>query len=78
MEFEGTAIYSHKEDFDQGLPENGFWVTFSTNLVKKKDINAFSDKYVIIIGTFKMKNKGHMGMFGGSIENIVRLDQWGL
>jgi hypothetical protein len=77
LEFEGNAIYLHKEDYEHGLSENSFWVSFSKNITKQKNIMDFNDKYVIIIGTFKMDDKGHMGMFGGTLENIVRLDTWG-
>lgn len=76
LEFEGNAIYLHKEDYEKGLSENSFWVSFSKK-IEKKNIMDYNDKYVIIIGTFKMDKKGHMGMFGGTLENIVRLDTWG-
>ncbi|MBF9140172.1 hypothetical protein [Hymenobacter properus] len=35
LEFEGDAIYLHKEDFDQGLTRNGFWESFSEKMKKK-------------------------------------------
>lgn len=76
LEFEGDAIYLHKEDYEHGLSENSFWVSFSKNITKYQKIMDFNDKYVIIIGTFKMDEKGHLGMFGGTLENIVRLDNW--
>jgi hypothetical protein len=74
LEFEGNAIYLHKEDYQNGLTENAFWVSFSKKLKNQKQIMNYNNQYVIIIGTFKMKNKGHMGLFGGTLENIVRLD----
>lgn len=77
LEFEGNALYLHKEDFENSLTENAFWVNFSKKLTKKINIMDYNDKYVIIIGTFKMDSKGHMGLFGGTIDNIVRLDHWG-
>ena len=76
LEFEGNAIYLHEEDFKHSMSENSFWVNFSNNLTKKQDINKFNDKYVIVIGTFKANEKGHLGMFGGTLDNIVRLDLW--
>jgi hypothetical protein len=77
LEFEGKAIYLHKEDYENSLTDNSFWVRFSKKLTKEKSIMDYNDKYVIIIGTFKMNDKGHMGLFGGTLENIVRLDTWG-
>ena len=52
------------------------WVGFSPELDQKKNLKDFNKRYVIIVGRFNMNKKGHMGMFGGSIENITRLDSW--
>ena len=76
LEFEGNAIYFHKEDYEKGSSRNGMWVSFSDDLAKKKDLKKYSKKYVIIVGKFDMNAKGHMGMFGGSLKNITRLDEW--
>ncbi|SMP17594.1 hypothetical protein [Chryseobacterium profundimaris] len=76
LEFEGNAIYFHKEDYDKRLSENAMWVNFSDDLVKKTDFKKYNKKYVIIVGKFDMNSKGHMGMFGGTIKNISRLDVW--
>lgn len=76
LEFEGNAIYFHKEDYETGSSRNGMWVSFNDELAKKKDLEKFSKKYVIIVGKFDMNSKGHMGMFGGSLKNITRLDEW--
>lgn len=76
LEFEGNAIYLHKEDYSKALTDNGFWVNFSKEIAEKKNLNDYSKKYVIIVGTFDMKSLGHMGLFGGTIKNITRLDFW--
>lgn len=76
LEFEGNAIYLHKEDYSKGIFNNGFWVNFSKEITEKKNLNDYNQKYVIIVGTFDMNSRGHMGMFGGTIKNITRLDLW--
>lgn len=76
LEFEDNAIYFHKEDYENGSSRNGIWVSFNDKFAKKKDLQKFTKKYVIIVGKFDMNTKGHMGMFGGSIKNITRLDEW--
>ena len=76
LEFEGDAIYLHKEDYVHGLTTNGFWVRFSDKISKRADLNKYSKKYVIIIGTFDMNRHGHMGLFAGELKNIRRLDTW--
>ncbi|SEN56058.1 hypothetical protein [Niastella yeongjuensis] len=76
LEFEGKAIYLHEEDFKHAISENSFWVNFSSKLAEKQDLKKFNNKYVIVIGTFNANERGHMGMFGGTLDNIVRLDLW--
>jgi hypothetical protein len=76
LEFEGNAIYLHKEDFDHGLCENAFWVDVSEKIAKREDLKSYNKRYVIIVGTFDMNDFGHMNLFGGTIKNITRLDVW--
>jgi hypothetical protein len=76
LEFEGDAIYLHKEDYVNGISENGLWVNFSDKLTRKKKPNDYSDNYVIILGTFNKDGHGHMGLFNGTMDNIIRLDYW--
>lgn len=76
LEFEGDAIYLHKEDYEKGLNKNGFWVRFSDKL-DKKEINKLNKGYVLIEGTFNKDRHGHMGLFGGEIYEITRIIKWG-
>lgn len=75
LEFEGDAIYLHKEDYEKGLTKNGFWVTFSDKL-DRKEINKLNKGYVLIEGTFNKDRHGHMGLFGGEIYEITRIIKW--
>lgn len=76
LEFEGNAVYFHQEDYEKGSSRNGMWVDFNEDLVHKKDLKKYNKKYVIIVGKFDMNSKGHMGIFGGTLKNISRLDEW--
>lgn len=76
LEFEGEAIYLHKEDYEKGLTKNGFWITFS-NKLDRKEINKLNKGYVLIEGTFNKDRHGHMGLFGGEIYEITRIIKWG-
>ncbi|SFO58762.1 hypothetical protein SAMN05428949_5890 [Chitinophaga sp. YR627] len=73
LEFEGNAIYLHEDDCKNFIPENGFWVAFSPQLMSELNPKSFNNKYVTIKGTFNASSKGHRELFGGTIENIVRL-----
>lgn len=76
LEFEGNAVYLHKEDFDNVLSNNGIWVIFSDLVSREKKLTDYSKKYVILQGTFDMYKKGHFGLYSGTIRNITRLDNW--
>lgn len=74
LEFEGNAIYLHQEDLKHGLTTNGLWLSVTDEIEKRAD--KYSDKYVLVEGTFNSHNKGHMEMNSGAIENIKRLEVW--
>jgi hypothetical protein len=74
LEFEGNAIYLHKEDYEHSLLKNGFWVEISNKSMKNgKEVNQ---KYVLIEGEFDMNSQGHFGLWSGEIKNITRCDAW--
>ena len=77
IEFEGDAIYLHKEDHDKSLLENSMWVDFSDELKQKVNLEEYNRQYVILKGTFDKNDTGHLGLFGGAIKDITRLDIWG-
>jgi hypothetical protein len=75
IEFEGNAIYLHREDFDHGISKNGVWIDVPADMSdrQKRDVNM---RYVICAGIFSANNHGHMGMFSGAITNVRRLEFW--
>lgn len=75
LEFEGDAIYLHKEDYDHSITRNAFSVRFSKE-IQLRNLKKYNKAYVIIVGKFDMKNLGHMSLFGGTIKDITRLDLW--
>jgi hypothetical protein len=68
LEFEGNALYLHKEDFDNRLYKNGLWYAGETLESKKYD-----RKYVNIEGTFSAAERGHMGLWSGTLKDVDRL-----
>ena len=74
LEFEGNAIYLHREDHLQGITKNGLWLDVESAL--KKATTRLSDRYVIVEGVFSMSDQGHMGLWSGSIQKITRMDPW--
>ncbi len=71
LEFEGDAIYLHEDDSKNQIYKNGFWVSCKPEIAKK--FNEASDGYVMIVGRFSTKTKGHLGLWSGTIEKIERV-----
>jgi hypothetical protein len=70
--FEGTAIYAYKEDFDRNLG-NQIWLNLREDQLTKSNQKI---GHCIIQGTYNPSNRGHFGMFVGSIEEITRFEPW--
>jgi hypothetical protein len=73
LEFEGNGLYLHKEDFDQSLTENALWVNVGN--ISPETARSVSDKYVLLVGKFDAHGHGHMGLFGGEIGSVSRLER---
>ena len=74
IEFEGNALYLHREDFDHGLTKNALWLSASGD--QEAEWKALEGHYVLVEGTFSAKNTGHFGLFSGAIQNVTRLHAW--
>lgn len=76
LEFEGNAVYVNKDDYKYNVFKNGVWIEFGENSLKYEDAVKYNGKYVIIEGIFNSEEKGHFGMWSGTIEKINRYDLW--
>jgi hypothetical protein len=72
VEFEGNALYLHKEDKDFGLSKNAIWLEVPEE--KEASWKLHSGSYVLVVGTFRAANRGHWDMFSGAIEGIIRFE----
>jgi hypothetical protein len=68
FEFEGNGIYLHQEDYARSLYANGLWVNLAQN-VSRVDCQ---DRYVLVEGTFRARDRGHLGLWSGAIGEITR------
>ena len=73
LEFEGNAVYMHREDFQRSLSKNGFWVSFRKGVDIPGDV---SGSYVQLEGTFTSKSAGHLGLWSGEISDISFVRKW--
>jgi hypothetical protein len=72
LEFEGTAIFLHEEDYARGLVRNGLWLDVdrnSTSLLPRPG-------YAIVEAQFAPEQHGHMSLFSGGLTRVGRLEAW--
>jgi len=72
FEFEGNALFLHKEDFKLGT-KNAVWLSPDTSALKVNEVTLardFNGKYVVVEGIFDMNDHGHMDLFSGSIKKV--------
>ena len=75
IEFEGDAIYLHREDYEYGIARDAIWLNVPADMTKEQK-DAVNMHYVICTGVFNAKAHGHMGAFAGEIQNVRRLQLW--
>jgi hypothetical protein len=63
-EFEGYALYLHREDYERGLTKNGLWM---------EGAPEHDGAYVLVEGQFNARKTGHLGMWSGEIEAVTRI-----
>jgi len=69
LEFEGKALFLHKEDFRESIFKNAVWVDVLGNALQMKQ----SGHYVVAEGTFDAKDHGHLDAFSGCIKKVTVL-----
>lgn len=74
LEFEGEAVYIHREDFENSIPQNSVAIELSKS--QERAWGKLNNHYVIIEGRFSSIVKGHLGARSGSLQNINRLGDW--
>ena len=67
LQFEGNAVYLHRDDYEQANFENGFSLGDVTSC-KKLDGTEFKKGYAVVVGRFSSSEHGHMGLWPGAIN----------
>ena len=74
LEFEGDVLYLHREDYENSILGNGIWVDVNPEITKQnKTLNMH---YVLLVGVFSSSERGHMGMWSGTLKKIRRAEVW--
>jgi hypothetical protein len=71
-DFEGTALYLHREDCEHGLSKNALWVNGVIPSPVEGD-SPFHMKYVLLEATFSAQLHGHFGLFSGTLLDVKRM-----
>ncbi len=74
LEFEGNAIYLHKEDYEQSLYSNGLWLNAKD--CKRVDGQEFDTGYAWVTAHFTARHHGHMGLWSGALEDVRDCSEW--
>ena len=74
LEFEGNVLYLHREDYENAILGNGIWVDVTPAIMKQ--YATLNMSYVLLEGIFSARDKGHMGMWSGSIRQVRRAQLW--
>ena len=71
-------IFLHKEDSENSILKNSFWVFFPRN-ISSDTLRRYKEchqRYVIIEGIFDMNNQGPSSLFSGTIKEVTRMEPW--
>lgn len=74
IEFEGDALYLHKEDYRYALTKNSLALRLSKS--QREKFKSLSLKYVLIEGTVYAKGLEARDVWSGAIGKITRLEVW--
>lgn len=75
LEFEGNYLSLSKEDYQYHVG-NGVWLELGDRAISYEEAKEYNGKYVIVEGFYDKDDKGHFGMFHGSIKDISRYELW--
>ena len=74
LEFEGNALFLHKEDYDNGITKNSLRLSVPRNGAEAWE--ALSGGYVRIEARFKWDERLRSDLFSGFLTEITRFERW--
>jgi hypothetical protein len=66
---EDNALYLSNELAEHGASQDAFWL----DITGEPDVET---GWVVVRGRFNAERRGHLGVYAGTIEQIVRLESW--
>ena len=74
LEFEGDALYLHREDYENGITKQSVWLDLPS--AQSAEQRRLRGNYVLVEGVFVAGRSGHLGLHAGEIGKINRLELW--
>jgi hypothetical protein len=76
FDFEGTALYLHREDYDKRIATNAIWLEISED-ARRDHKRELDGRYVSVEGTFSSGFRGFRALYAGAIrvQRIVLLPE---
>ncbi len=75
LDFEDNCLSLDMEDYKHFLG-NEIWLELGERSVPYEEAQKYNGQYVIVEGFFDKNEKGHFGMFKGTIKDISRYEPW--
>lgn len=72
LEFEGSAVYLHEEDYRQAITRNAIWL----DVQPSESTRLARPGYAIVEGRYVPDRHGHMGLFSATLTQVDRLSPW--
>jgi hypothetical protein len=72
VEFEGTAVYLSRDDYEHLITKNAIWVAFDKKALPQAQ--QLHEQYVFVTATFYAKHLGHMSLFSGELRDVERVN----
>lgn len=72
LEFEGTAVYLHEEDYTRAIMRNALWLDVSPSGAAPRS----QPGYAVVEARFEPDRHGHMGLFAGALAEVSRTSPW--
>lgn len=71
--FENISLSLTKDNAEYGITKNGVWIDFEEQFLKTNDIRKLNGKWIFVVGKFDANEKGHLGLWSGSVTDINRV-----
>jgi len=75
LDFEGTVLYLHRDDYEHLIPSNAVWLSFGANWPTAAQC-SLEGRYVIVEGRFDATHHGHFRIYPAALTEISRLEPW--